>query len=65
MTRKDYNRLAEELKIEYNQLNVHCSSHELGALKLGFGLAINVMMDAMQRENSNFDSDRFTEAVYG
>jgi hypothetical protein len=58
MTRKDYRQLADELRIEFKQLETAAESN-------AFRIAVACIADAMKRENPRFDREKFSEAVYG
>lgn len=58
MTRKDYRQLAEDLRIEFKQLDNE-------AERSSFCLAVRCMVDAMKRNNARFDRAKFYEAVFG
>lgn len=64
MTRKDYKRLAEELKIELNHLDSTLATNDAESIQRGaFEIAVRCMCDAMKRENPRFDRDKFLLAV--
>lgn len=56
MTRKDYIRLAEDLRIERRNLLTPEAKH-------GFYIAVSCFCDAAKRNNPNFDRDKFWAAV--
>lgn len=56
MTRKDYVRIAESLKIDRKFL---ASDSE----KDGFDIAVNAVADALKADNVKFDRQRFMAAV--
>lgn len=64
MTRKDYKRLAEELRIELKNLDSTLATNDAESIQRGaFEIAVKCMCDAMKRENLRFDRDKFLEAV--
>ena len=56
MTRKDYERVAARLRLEYVALRQEDE-------RFGFRLAVSATADAMKDENPLFNRDRFYEAV--
>lgn len=61
MSKKHYVRLAEELRIERNDLwaRVGGDPHAIEA----FDAAVSIVMDALKRDNMNFDRGRFIDAM--
>lgn len=58
MTRKDYRQIAEDLRIEFKQLDTE-------AERSAFCLAVRCIADAMMRNNPRFDRTKFNEAIFG
>ena len=56
MTKKDYIALAADLHIDYIRINS-------AIVKNGYLLAVSCMCDALQRNNSRFDRQKFMDAV--
>jgi hypothetical protein len=66
MTRKDYIQLAEELAIDrrdIERLGLPQHGMELTIALTAFDLAVSTIMDALRRDNSRFDREKFTAAV--
>lgn len=64
MTRKDYKRLADELRIELKNLDSTLATSDAESLQRGaFEIAVLCICDAMKRENPRFDREKFLEAV--
>lgn len=62
MTRKDYIAMADELSWEWKQIDSMESANR-PFIAAGFIQAVSALCVALKRDNSNFDSVRFMDAV--
>ncbi len=60
MTRKDYRRMSEELKEQWE--NIPANAH---SVKRGFNMAVWGLERALRADNYRFDESRFRDAIYG
>lgn len=63
MTKKDYNRLAADLRLERHKLVANSSSGSRYFALEGFNVAVGCIISALARENGNFDKLTFVNAI--
>ena len=64
MTRKDYVQLAEELALNLRHIDSMIIGNDSESAQIaGFKLAVECICDAMKRNNSRFDREKFMKAV--
>lgn len=57
MTRKHFNAIAKAINELMDELDEHSAD-----TRAGVAYTVNALIDVLQKENSNFDADRFRTA---